>query len=86
VHLAEHCEPYAALMVQHMLDYIRFCRFLRQLEDIVLERTLSEVARRLISARGNCRLTVASDAAGLASGAIGMFFVICTEDRGRGVT
>jgi hypothetical protein len=68
-----------------MLDYMTLYRVLSRLNNAVLKPSLCEVVQPLIPVRSNRWVTVAADATGLTSGAIGMFFVKGTKDLGPGL-
>ena len=85
VRLAEHSELRAALGLRHVPDYTTLYRFLRRLNEAVLEQILSAVIQRLVP-QPDRQATVAVDATGLAPGAIRTFFVKRAKDRGEGFT
>jgi Transposase domain (DUF772)/Transposase DDE domain len=85
VRIAEHRELRAALGLDHVPDYTTLYRFLRRLDETVLEQILSPVVQRLIS-QPSPQATVAVDATGLAPGAISTCFVKRAKDRGEGFT
>jgi len=85
VRLAEHSELRAALGLQHVPDYTTLYRFLRRLNEAVLEQILSAVIQWLVP-QPDRYTTVAVDATGLAPGAISTFFVKRAKDRGEGFT
>jgi Transposase domain (DUF772) len=85
VRLAEHSELRAALGLRHVPDYTTVYRFLRRLDEAVLEQRLSAVVQRLVP-QPDHQATVAVDATGLAPGAISTFFVKRAKDRGEGFT
>jgi hypothetical protein len=60
-------------------------RFLRRLDEAVLERILSAVVQRLVP-QPDSHATVAVDATDLAPGAISTFFVKRAKDQGEGFT
>src|SRR5688572_20627801 len=69
VRLAEHRELRRALGLDRVPDYTTLYRFLRRLDETVLEQILSAVVQRLIP-QPSPQTTVAVDATGLAPGAI----------------
>jgi IS5 family transposase len=83
--LAEHRELRAALGLSVVPDYTTLYRFLRRLNETVLEQALSAVVQRLLPQPGG-QATVAVDATGLTPGAIRTFFVKRAKDREPGVT
>ena len=85
VRLAEHSERRAALGLRHVPDSTTVYRFLRRLNEAVLEQILSAVIQRLVP-QPDRQATVAVDATGLAPGAISTFFVKRAKDRGEGFT
>src|SRR3712207_217285 len=85
VRQSEHPELRAALGLQYVPDHTTLYRFLRRLDDAVLEQLLSAVVQRLVP-QPTCQATVAVDATGLAPGAISTFFVKRANDRGEGFT
>jgi hypothetical protein len=85
VRLAEHRARRAALGLDHVPDYTTLYRFLRRLDETVLEQMLSAVVQRLMP-QPSPSATVAVDATGLAPGAISTFFVKRAKDRGEGFT
>jgi hypothetical protein len=86
VRLAEHREPRAALGVRGVPDYTTLYRFLRRLDEVVVEETLSDVSRCWPPADAKRRATVAVDATGLTPGAISTFFVKRIKDQDPGFT
>jgi DDE family transposase len=66
-------------------DYTTLYRFLRRLDEAVLEQTLSAVVARL-RPQPSPPATVAVDATGLTPGAISTFFVKRAKDREPGFT
>jgi hypothetical protein len=85
VRLSEHTELRAALGLQHVPDYTTVYRFLRRIDEAVLEEILSAVVQRLVPLPDG-QVTVAVDATGLAPGATSTFFVKRAKDRGDGFT
>jgi Transposase domain (DUF772)/Transposase DDE domain len=85
VRLAEHRELRTALGLDHVPDYTTLYRFLRRLDETVLEEILSAVVQQLVP-QPSPPATVAVDATGLASGAISTFFVKRVKDREPGFT
>jgi Transposase DDE domain/Transposase domain (DUF772) len=85
VRVAEHRELRAALSLPHVPDHTTLNRFLRRLDEAVLEQLLSAVVQRLIP-QPSPRATVAVDATGLTPGAVSTFFVKRAKDREPGFT
>jgi hypothetical protein len=85
VRLAEPAERRAGLGLQHVPDYTTGYRFLRRLDEAVLEQLLSAVIQRLVP-QPDRQAPVAMDATGLASGAGSTLFVKRAKDRGEGFT
>jgi Transposase DDE domain/Transposase domain (DUF772) len=85
VRLAEHHELRAALGLDHVPDHTTLYRFLRRLDEAVMEQVLSAVVQRLMP-QPSPQAMVAVDATGLAPGAISTFFVKRAKDRGEGST
>jgi hypothetical protein len=80
VRLAEPRERRGALGLDGVPDYTPLCRFLRRLDEAVLEQRLSAVVQRLMT-QPSPQTTVAVDAAGVAPGAISTLFVTRSKDR-----
>jgi Transposase domain (DUF772) len=80
VRLPEHHEPRQALGSDPVPDYTTLYRFLRGLEETVLEQLWSAVIQRLLP-RPSSQTTVAVAATGLAPGAISTFFVKRVKER-----
>lgn len=86
VRLAEHSDLRAALGLTSAPDHTTLYRFMRRIDDEVLDAVLSEAARRLPKRRGRpAKSVVAVDATGLAPGAISTFFVNRQRDHGQGL-
>jgi hypothetical protein len=85
VRVAEHRELQVALGLHRVPDYTTLYRFLRRLDEAVLEQTLSAVVARL-RPQPSPPATVAVDATGLTPGAISTFFVKRAKDREPGFT
>lgn len=86
VRLAEHSDLRQALGLPRVPDYTTLYRFLRRLDERLIERVLREVIRRLPPPKGGGPTTVAVDATGLTPGAVSTFFVKRARDRGPGFT
>jgi hypothetical protein len=84
VRLAEHGELRTALGLDQAPDDPTLYRFLRRLDETILEEVLSAVVRQLVP-QPSPPATVAVDATGLASGAISTFFVTRVKEREPGV-
>jgi Transposase DDE domain/Transposase domain (DUF772) len=85
VRLAEHRELRAALGLRGVPDYTTLYRFLRRLNETILEQVLRAVVQRLLPHPGG-QATVAIDATGLTPGAVSTFFVKRAKDREPGFT
>jgi hypothetical protein len=83
--LGEHAELRAALGLTAVPDHTALYRFMRCIDDSVLDSILVEAVKRLpLFRRGKShKRTVAVDATGLAPGAISTFFVNRQRNRGR---
>ena len=86
VRLAEHSDLRQALGLARVPNYTTLYRFLRRLDERLIERVLREAIRRLPPAPGGGPTTVAVDATGLTPGAISTFFVKRARDHGAGLT
>jgi hypothetical protein len=80
VRLTKHRALCRALGLARVPDYTTLYRFLRRLDETVLEKLLNSVGQRLIP-QPSRQTTVAVDATGLAPGAISTFFVKRVKDR-----
>jgi hypothetical protein len=85
VRLAEHHELRTALGLDHAPDSTTRYRFLRRLNETVLEQRLRAVIQRLFP-QPRSQTTVAVDAAGLAPSAISTVLVRRVKDREPGLT
>jgi hypothetical protein len=85
VRLAEHAALRAALELPHVPDYTTVDRFLRRLDEALLEQILRAAVQRPVPPPDHLA-TVAVDATGLAPGAVSTFFVKRATDRGAGCT
>lgn len=85
VRLSEHSELRHALQIEQAPDYTTLYRFLRRLDDTVLDQLLQETVRQMPPASEE-RLTVAVDATGLTPGAVSTFFVHRRRDQPPGFT
>jgi hypothetical protein len=76
VRLREHGELRKVLQLQSVPDYTTLYRFLKRLDDKIIDQALGEAARRIgNTGRPRRRARVAVDATGLAQGAVSTFFV-----------
>jgi len=85
VRLSEHSDLCHALQIDHAPDYTTLYRFMRRLDDTVIEQLLHETVRQMPPLSQE-RLTVAVDATGLTSGAVSTFFVHRRRDQPPGFT
>src|SRR5262249_52433718 len=85
VRLSEHSDLRHALQLEQSPDYTTLYRFMRRLDESMLERLLQETVRQLPSPVPD-RLTVAVDATGLTPGAVSTFFVHRRRDQPPGFT
>ena len=84
VRLAEHRALRQALRLTQVPDHTTLYRFLRRLDEAMIQRVLTAVARRVPhpSARHARGTLLAVDATGLTPGAISTFFVKRLRDQG----
>jgi hypothetical protein len=76
VRLREHGELRRVLQLRSVPDYTTLYRFLKRLDDKIIDQALREAARRIgNTGRPRRRARVAVDATGLAQGAVSTFFV-----------
>lgn len=85
VRLSEHSDLRHALQLEQVPDYTTLYRFLRRLDESLLERLLLETVRQL-PAPPEARTTIAVDATGLTPGAVSTFFVHRRRDQPPGFT
>lgn len=89
VRLAEHQELRKALELEQVPDYTTLYRFLRRLDETLLDQALVESVKRYAEPEEHRsedrKAIVAVDATGLAPGAISTFFVNRRKDRGQGL-
>jgi len=85
VRLAEHSDLRRALQLEQAPDYTTLYRFMRRLDEMLLERLLQETVRQM-PAPAQARLTVAVDATGLTPGSVSTFFVHRRRDQPPGFT
>jgi IS5 family transposase len=83
VRLREHHELRAALQLQAVPDYTTLCRFLRRLEDDVVDRGLQETVRRLRRRRRRA-VSAAIDGTGLSHTSVSTFFLRRLEQHAHG--
>ena len=85
VRLGENRELRQAPGLGSVPDFTTLYRFLQPLDDVTIDRAVSEMARWLRSTRrkGRRRARVAVDAAGLARGAVGTIFVRRLHHHGQ---
>jgi hypothetical protein len=86
VRLSEHSDLRAALGLTQAPDYTTVSRFLRRLDDAVLEQAPTAAIRQLPAPPEERGTAVAVDATGLAPGAISTFLVNRAKDHGEGFT
>jgi hypothetical protein len=86
VRLSEHSDLRAALGLTQAPDFTTLYRFLRRLDDAVIEQALTAAVRQLPAPQEERGTAVAVDATGLAPGAISTFFVKRAKDHGVGFT
>lgn len=84
VRLSEHSDLRDVLQLDQVPDYTTLYRFMRRLDETLLEQLLPETVRRLPGTPE--RLTVAVDATGLTPGAVSTFFVHRRRDQAPGFT
>jgi Transposase DDE domain/Transposase domain (DUF772) len=85
VRLQEHIELRMALGLKQTPDYTTFYRFMRRLDEEVIQIALQDAALQTMKDRTTKRAVLAVDATGLAPGAISTFFINRKRDRGDGL-
>lgn len=91
VRLREHSELHNALDLHQVPDYTTVYRFLRRVDDALVNRVLSETACRVPKTTGDgqsgtaAKSTVAVDGTGLSGTSVSTFFINRKRDRGQGL-
>lgn len=85
VRLQEHVELRMALGLKQTPDYTTFYRFMRRLDESLVQTALQEAALQTMNNQPTKNAILAVDATGLAPGAISTFFINRKRDRGEGL-
>ena len=85
IRLQEHIELRMALGLKQTPDYTTFYRFMRRLDENLIQNALQEVDLQIMNNQPTKNAILAVDATGLASGAISTFFINRKRDRGQGL-
>lgn len=85
VRLSEHSDLRQALQLEQAPDYTTLYRFMRRLDEPLLEQLLQETVRQM-PASPQERLTIAVDATGLTPGAVSTYFIHRQRDQPPGFT
>jgi hypothetical protein len=64
-------------------DYTTFYRFMRRLDENLIQNALQEAALQIMNNQPTRNVILAVDATGLAPGVISTFFINCKRDRGQ---
>ena len=83
--MQEHIELRTALGLKQTPDYTTFYRFMRRLDENLIQKALQEVALQIMNNQPTKNAIWAVDATGLAPGAISTFFINRKRDRGQGL-
>jgi hypothetical protein len=83
--LAEHTDLREALQLEALPDYKNLYRFMRRLNEKLIEKVLKRIVQQFREPNDTSQATVAVDGTGLAPGAISTFFVNRRTDRGHGL-
>src|SRR5271170_2466876 len=86
VRLGEHRELREVLQLQSVPDYTTLYRFLKRLDDDLIDRGLGETVRRLRRGKTHVRVSAAIDGTGLSYNAVSTFFIRRIEQHSRGMT
>ena len=85
IRLHEHIELRTALGLKQTPDYTTFYRFMRRLDENLIQKALQEAALQIMNNQPTQNVIWAVDATGLAPGAISTFFINRKRDRGQGL-
>lgn len=85
IRLQEHIELRTALDLKQTPDYTTFYRFMRRLDENLIQKALQEAALQIMSNEPTKNAILAVDATGLTPGAISTFFFNCKRDFGQGL-
>lgn len=85
IRLQEHIELRTALGLKQTPDYTTFYRFMRRLDENLIQKALQEAALLNMNTQPTKNAILAVDATGLAPGAISTFFINRKRDRGQGL-
>lgn len=81
--MQEHIELRMALGLKQTPDYTTFYRFMRRLDENLIQNVLQEVALQIMNNQPTKNAILAVDATGLAPGAISTFFINLKRDHGQ---
>jgi hypothetical protein len=85
VRLKEHRELCEALEIEKVPDYTTLYRFMRRVDETLVNKVLGATARRVTSGQDGEKSTVAVDGTGLEATSVSRFFVNRQRDRGQGL-
>jgi hypothetical protein len=86
VRLGEHRDLREVLQLQSVPDYTTLYRFLKRLDDDLIDRGLGETVRRLRRGKTHVRVSAAIDGTGLSYNAVSTFFIRRIEQHSRART
>ena len=84
--LGEHRDLREVLQLQSVPDYTTLYRFLKRLDDDLIDRGLGETVRRLRRGKTHVRVSAAIDGTGLSYNAVSTFFIRRIEQHSRART
>jgi hypothetical protein len=84
VRLGEHRDLREVLQLQTVPDYTTLYRFLKRLDDDLIDRGLGETVRRLRRGRTHVRVSAAIDGTGLSPQAVSTYFLRRIEQHNGG--
>src|SRR5215207_1038695 len=85
VRLKEHRELCEALELKKVPDHTTLYRFMRRVDETLINEVLGATARRVRSGKTGEKSTVAVDGTGLEATSVSRFFVNRQRDRGQGL-
>lgn len=85
VRLSEHRELCEALELKTVPDYTTLYRFMRRVEETLIDKVLGATAQRVTTGKTGEKSTVAVDGTGLEGTSVSRFFVNRQRDRGQGL-